>query len=124
MSRLNFGVRMLTPKTEGAGCIKHFHLIVLISVIFKIIAKAYATRFSGVTHTIISSSQTTFIKGRLILDGSLALQEIVHKLRIKNLGGVLLKLDFMKAYDRVNWKFLRRVMPRKGFDAGYIHRIM
>jgi hypothetical protein len=39
---------------------------------------------------------------RNILDGSLALIEIVHELRKKKLGGILLKLDFEKAYGRVN----------------------
>jgi flagellar motility protein MotE (MotC chaperone) len=43
-----------------------------------------------------------FIKGRFILDGALALMEIVHELKPKKLGGILLKLDFERAYDRVN----------------------
>jgi hypothetical protein len=55
---------------------------------------------------VISPNQTAFIKGRFILDGSLALLEIIHELKRKKLGGVLLKLDFEKAYDRVNWDFL------------------
>jgi hypothetical protein len=51
---------------------------------------------------VISQNQTAFIKGRFILDGVLALQEIVHELKSKQLGVILLKLDFEKAYDRVN----------------------
>ncbi|XP_051229193.1 uncharacterized protein [Lolium perenne] len=39
------------------------------------------------------------------------------------LGGILLKLDFEKAYDRVNWDFLAEVLRGKGFEEGYIHRI-
>jgi hypothetical protein len=35
----------------------------------------------------------------------------------------LLKLDFKKAYDRVNWDFLVEVLRAKGFDAGAIHRL-
>ena len=49
--------------------------------------------------------------------------EVVHELRVKKLGGVLIKLDFEKAYDRVNWSFLIKVLRRKRFDAGYIHKI-
>ena len=63
------------------------------------------------------------MKGRNILDGALSLLQIVHDLKVEKLGGILLKLDFEKAYDRVNWSFLIEVLRRKGFDAGYIHKI-
>ena len=36
----------------------------------------------------------------------------------------LLKLDYEKAYDRVNWEFVREVLIKKGFDGGFVHRIM
>jgi hypothetical protein len=54
----------------------------------------------------------------------LALHEIIHELKSKKPSAVLLKLDFEKAYDRVNWQFLREVLLRKGFDPAYVHRIM
>jgi hypothetical protein len=124
ISRLNFGILSLLPKVTGAKHISQYRLIALINVIFKIISKAYASRLDPIANKVISPFQTAFIKGRNILDGSLALMEIVHELRVKKLGGILLKLDFEKAYDRVNWDFLGEVLRRKDFSAGYIHRII
>jgi hypothetical protein len=54
----------------------------------------------------------------------LALHEIAHELRTKKLGGLLIKLDFEKAYDRVNWDFLREVLVCKGFSAMLVYRLM
>jgi hypothetical protein len=124
IARLNFGILSLILKVQGADNIKQFWPIALINVIFKLVAKAYAMRLSPVAHRIISLSQTAFIKGRLIHDGPLALHEIIHEVKVKKLEAVLLKLDFEKAYDRVNWQFLREVLIRKGFDIAYVHRIM
>ncbi|KAK1666668.1 hypothetical protein QYE76_054827 [Lolium multiflorum] len=123
IARLNFGILSLIPKVPGADKITQFRPIALINVIFKIVSKAFATKLDPIAHRIISPNQTAFIKGRFILDGVLALHEIVHELKVKRQGCLLLKLDFEKAYDRVNWGFLQEVLRAKGFDSGVVHRI-
>jgi hypothetical protein len=123
IARLNFGVLSLIPKVPGADKITQFQPIALINVVFKIVSKALASKLDPIANRIISPNQTAFIKGRFILDGVLALHEIVHELKIRKQGGLLLKLDFEEAYDRVNWNFLQEVLRAKGFDAGVVHRI-
>jgi hypothetical protein len=124
VSRLNFGILSLLLKVVGDESIKQFRPIALINVIFKFIAKVVANRLSLVAHRIIAPTQTTFVKGRLILDGALSLHEIIHELKCRNSKAILLKLDFKKAYGRVSWQFLREVLIRKGFESGFVHRIM
>jgi hypothetical protein len=120
IARVNFGILSLIPKVPGAHEIKQFRPIALINVIFKLIAKAYAVRLSPVVHRTIAHTQTAFIKVILIHDGPLALHEIIHELKSRPLLVTLLKLDFEKAYDRVNCQFLR-VLHRKGFDGAHSH---
>jgi hypothetical protein len=124
VARLYFGILNLISKVQGADDIKLFRPIALINVIFKFIAKAYAIQLSPIAHRSISSAQLAFIKGRCIHEGVVSLQEIIHETKSKRLWGVFLKLDFKKAYDRVNWGFLREVLLRKGFDPGWVHRAM
>jgi hypothetical protein len=57
-------------------------------------------------------------------EGALALHEIAHELRVGKQEGLLLKLDFEKAYDRVNWDFLQEILLRKGFSARVVHRLL
>jgi uncharacterized protein YpiB (UPF0302 family) len=60
----------------------------------------------------IFKTQTTFIKGRNIMNGVMAL----HETRRKKDCDVVLKLDFEKAYDKVNWGFLIKYFKARGFN--------
>jgi exonuclease III len=78
ISRFNFGVLSLIPKVPGADHITQFRPIALINVVFKMVSKAVATKLDPIANRVISPNQTAFIKGRFILDGVLALHEVVH----------------------------------------------
>lgn len=57
-------------------------------------------------------------------DGILALHEVIHEIKSRKSKGILLKLDFQKAYDRLDWRFLRQVLIRRGFDERLISWLM
>jgi hypothetical protein len=54
------------------------------------------------------------------LEGCVIIHEVLHELKQKNKKGVILKIDFEKAYDRVSWPFLSEVLERKGFPHKWI----
>jgi hypothetical protein len=43
--------------------------------------------------------------------------EIIHDIHMKNESGIILKLDYEKAYDRVSWSFLKDKLKSRGFGA-------
>jgi hypothetical protein len=55
---------------------------------------------------IIHKSQNVFIKRRNIMNGVLTLHEILHETKMRGEIGVVLKLDFEKAYDKIHWDLL------------------
>lgn len=118
--RLNYGVIILLPKVKPVANVKQFRLICLLNVIYKIITKTLTMRLAVVVGRVVSQFQTAFIPGRNILEGVVILQEVLHELRATKSSGVIIKLDFEKAYDRVNWNFLEEVLHRKGFDGKWI----
>jgi hypothetical protein len=60
-------------------------------------------------------SQSAFIPGRNILEGVVILHETIHELHRKKMDGVLFKIDFEKAYEKVKWSFLQQALRMKGF---------
>jgi mannosylglycoprotein endo-beta-mannosidase len=53
--------------------------------------------------------------GRNILVGVVILHETIHELHTNKLDGVLFKIDFEKAYDKVKWSFLQQTLRMKIF---------
>lgn len=97
--------------------------IALCKVLYKIIAKALANRLKTVLPSIISENQSAFIPNRTITDNILIAYEMVHFLkreRYGKTGYAALKIDISKAYDRMEWSFLSRMMQKMGFASRWI----
>lgn len=69
---------------------------------------------------VVNWTQTTFIPGRFILDGCVVPHEVVHDINRKKIPRVIIKINFEKAYDRVQWDFLYKAMQKKNFDQQVI----
>jgi hypothetical protein len=123
IERLNYGMVILLPKVDNAVDIKNFRPICLLNVCYKIITKVLNNRLASCITTVISDSQYGFIKNRYIMDEVVSLNEILHVVKMKNQSGVFLKIDFEKAYDKVNWHFLY-VMMEKGFGSTWCDWVM
>lgn len=68
-----------------------------------------------------------FVPSRLISDNFLVASELghyLHNLRRGKRGYLALKIDISKAYDRVEWPFLKQIMLKLGFDPSWTHLIM
>ena len=76
---------------------------------------------------IISPSQSDFVPSWLISDNILVAYELTHYMKNKRVGKsgcAALKLDMSKAYDRVEWEFLRRMTEKMGFCKQWVDLIM
>ncbi|KAL9666159.1 hypothetical protein QQ045_000483 [Rhodiola kirilowii] len=126
-AQLNETLIVLIPKVKDVERVEDLRPISLCNVVMKIVTKALANRLKEILPDIISQNQSTFIGGRLITDNILIAHEVSHFIKSVNnqkKGYISMKLDMSKAYDRVEWHFLVRMMEAMGFAQEWTSRIM
>ena len=116
---LNSANIVLLPKKDGAETILDFRPISLIHGVAKIIAKIMSMRLAPLMNTLISKSQSAFIKTRSIHDNFMCVRNYVRRMHRTNTPTILLKLDIKKAFGSVRWEFFVDLMQRMGFPARY-----
>ena len=122
----NATLLVLVPKVTPPQEVNHLRPISLCNVLYKCIAKCLVNRMQRLLPALIADYQTAFIPGRHMEDNILLTHELTHtinKQRRNNKFLAALKLDMNKAYDRVKWDFLLRILTAYGFPAHWVQLI-
>nr|XP_025679104.1 uncharacterized protein LOC112779059 [Arachis hypogaea] len=118
---------VLIPKTSQPKSLNQLRPISCCNFVYKIVTRVLVGRLRRVLDAIISPVQSAFVKGRLIQDNIVIVQEAFHKLNQKEnheSNDIAIKLDMNKAYDRLEWNFLQRVMEKFGFSKDWVRLMM
>ncbi|XP_075645738.1 uncharacterized protein LOC142616864 [Castanea sativa] len=83
--------------------------ISLCNIVYKIISKVIVARLRPYLDSLISLLQAAFVPGRKGMDNAIIVQELLHTLSLKKgkMGYMAVKIDLEKAYDRLEWSFVR-----------------
>ena len=115
------------PKITSPKLVSEYRHIALCNVYYKVISKILALRLKPVLQDVISETQSAFVHGRAISDNVLITHEVLHYLKgsgaVKQCS-VAVKTDISKAYDRLEWSFIRVVLERMGFCDTWIMWMM
>jgi hypothetical protein len=70
--------------------------------------------------SVVATTQSAFVKGRNLVDGVMVVNEIIDLAKKSGRSCLVLKVDFEKAYDSVDWGFLEYMLRRFGFAGKWI----
>ncbi|WVZ99078.1 hypothetical protein U9M48_044428 [Paspalum notatum var. saurae] len=124
LDRINRSYMVLLPKKSEAKLVSDFRPICLQNCSVKIISKMLTTRLQGVIGGLIDLDQTGFLKGRSIAENFVYAMELVQCCHKQKLATVVLKLDFAKAFDTVQWPALLDILSARGFSSRWVGWIL
>ena len=101
-----------------------FRPIALCNVVYKIISKIIANMLKPLLTTLISEEKTGYVEGKQILNNIIQTHEVVHSLISNRQEGMIMQLDLEKAYDKLNWAYIRKVLIAYGFNHNWVRWIM
>ena len=93
----------------------------MVNLDVKIASKAIARRLESVMSLLIPANENGFIKGRSILDAVRTIDDVLEIGKIMNQSGILLAVDFEKAFDSLNHEFLYQVLQKMGFGPNFFN---
>ena len=86
-------------------------------------SKAIASRLKFVLSDLINDDQTGFLKGRSIVENICLVNNVISYTHLKDIPILLLFVDFEKAFDTIEWTFVRKVLEHFGFGSYLINWI-
>ena len=126
---LNFGYRTgslsITQKQGIITCIpkpnkprinlKNWRPISLLNVTYKLASAVISNRLKTVLDKVIHENQKGFIAGRFLGENVRLIYDVLFESKKQNIPGLLLSIDFEKAFDTVSWKFISIVLDYFNF---------
>lgn len=117
LSSINkLGIITCIPKQDKPKqFLKNWRPITLLTVVYKIATGCIAERINFFLDKLISNDQTGFVKGRFIGENIRLVYDIMNYTERKQIPGLIMLIDFEKAFDSVSWKFIFEILEYFNF---------
>ena len=115
-------IRLFYKKDDKRN-LKNWRPISLLNVDYKLCAKALSVRLKKVLPEIIHENQSCSVPNRKISSNLILLQDLLDYICYKNVKAIMINLDQEKAFDRVDWDFLYKLLELLRFGSSFIRWI-
>ena len=110
---LKRGIITCIPKPNKCRFyLKNWRPISLLNAVYKLAASCIANRIKPVLGQINNENQKGFIKGRCIGENIRMIYDALFYAKLQHKPGLLLLIDFEKAFDSISWNFLQEALNK------------
>ncbi|GFZ12259.1 hypothetical protein Acr_23g0006440 [Actinidia rufa] len=125
LRQMNHSVIALVPKSNNASNVEDYRPIACCNVSYKVISKILASRLSPILTQLIDPAQAAFIQSRSMVENIYLVQELLKRYGWSRISPrCIMKIDLRKAYDTINWGFVKEVLMGMGFPRLFVGWIM
>ena len=108
-------ITCLQKPNKSRENLKNWRPISLLNIIYKMASAVISNRLKLVLHNLIHEDQKGFIAGRFIGENIRLIYDVLFETKNHNIPGLLLSIDFEKAFDTVSWKFISKTLDYFNF---------
>ena len=116
-------ITLLEKEGKDKRLIKNWRPISLINVDAKIASKTLAKRLESILPELIQCGQNAYVKGRSIFDAVRTIDDILDYTRQTKMSGILVAIDFEKAFDSLDHAYLFKVLNAFNIGPSFIQWI-
>ena len=115
------GLITCIPKTGKArNLIKNWRPISLLNTSYKLISSCLTNRLLPILCRLISNEQKGFLENRSIADCTRLMYDIIFECQTKEIDGLILLIDFEKAFDSLSWEYINESLVKLNFGVNFI----
>ena len=108
-------ITCLPKPNKSRLSLKNWRPISLLNVVYKLASSVIANRVKQTLQDIIHENQKGFIAGRFIGENIRLIYDVLFETKQQNIPGLILSIDFEKAFDTVSWKFISKTLDYFNF---------
>ena len=108
-------ITCLPKPNKSRLSLKNWRPISLLNVVYKLASSVIANRVKQTLQDIIHENQKGFIAGRFIGENIRLIYDVLFETKQQNIPGLILSIDFEKAFDTVSWKCISKTLDYFNF---------